>query len=142
MSVGGKVVQVYEESDRIWVNTVDDSGEYCAIFVENFEGDWKLELGDKLWWQQGKAHWTKGEVTRELAKIGCSGVNHPLGKEYQLVYNWETIAKQRREKLIALKEVVEEWLSATPQPKSGTFDPVNQPQAYKAQAILERWHKW
>lgn len=140
--VGGKVVQVYLEQDRAWVNCVDQDGEYCAIFVEHFEGDWKLELGDKLWWQQGKAHWTKGEVTRELKKIGCSGVDHPLGKEYQLSYNWETIAKQRREKVLVLKELVEEWLRITPQPKSGVFDPIREPQACKAQEILSRWNKW
>jgi len=142
MSVSGNIVQIYEGTDRLWVNT-HDHGDYCAVFIEKTEN--KIELGDTLWWQGGKAFWTpkdKSVVEVPINRIGCSGVNHPLGKEYEISYNWETVAKQRKEKLEAVIDALKDWCNATLTDSTGAFNPINQPQAYRAKNLLIALKKW
>lgn len=148
--VGGKIVQIHEDKleKRTWVNT-HDVGDYCAIWVEGV--DLPMQLGDKLWWQMGNAYWTaqpgQDVLTKEgwkdsdtFRKIGGSGVLHPLGKEYQLTYNFEKIADQRKEKIKDLKELVNGFLATTPTDAGGGYDPINQFQAFKADKYLKE-HK-
>jgi len=150
MSVGGKVVQVYEHvfqghpvEDVTWVNTLEESsGECCAIFISGHE--LPIKIGDTLWWQQGKAWWTsqKGEK-QGFTKVGCSGVNHPLGKEYQIKFDHEHLYKKRKEDFHGLLGVLRDWLKATPTKADGTYDEINHPNAHKANSYVEylktRW---
>ena len=47
-----------------------------------------INLGDSLWWQGKIAYFTRrsmGESKEfKLERIGLSGVNHPMGKEFML----------------------------------------------------------
>lgn len=154
MSVGGKIVQTYRVDDRkMWINAVDEGGEPTAIFVDPYYGGVDIEptLGDKIWWQQGRAHWTpqvgpdEEPITIPLVKIGCSGVNHPLGKEYEIKYDLSKILEQKKEALALATSILQEWISATPTERSGEFCPINQPQAYKAALaipVLKGTKKW
>ena len=66
MSVGGEVVMVVLEPDKIWVNTREivlshgqrALGGQCAIYVERNEDALQIKQGDSLWWQGRKAYWT------------------------------------------------------------------------------------
>ncbi len=108
--VGGRIVQIYRHGDRWWINTAD-KGEYCAVYVENAEG---VKLGDTLWWQGPTVWWVPGQTSspQPLKKIGSSGVTHPLGKEYQLKFDYEKIAADRRERTLKMKDLLEEWMVA------------------------------
>lgn len=142
MSVGGKVIQVYKESsDRMWVNTVDTSGEPCAVFVVPDQNHPEIKLGDTLWWQAGKAYLTPKDATSEsetvvLTRIGFSGVNHPLGKEYQIGYDLSKILDQTKSRLNMAESMLQEWLQATPTSANNEYCPINQPQAWKTAKLL------
>lgn len=101
--VGGTVVEVSEvksQPDVLYVNCADKpkgrcKADYCAIFVKKDGNAMRIEVGDALWWQGGRAFWTpqQNRVTEHeanqrglkqgfnwdipLVKIGCSGVKHP-----------------------------------------------------------------
>lgn len=113
MSVGGKVVQVYEMRDRrteegktFWINTLDD-GDYCSVIVfkENHHGD--ICLGDIIWWH-GDCYWTPQGSDKEitLKKIGGSGVSHPLGKEYEVEYDFYPAFSRQKKKVKELEETI------------------------------------
>ncbi len=111
MSVGGKVVQVYDRGDLKWVNTLDVR-DYCAIYVDP---EHNIQIGDKLWWQGGNAFWTRvdkdGNAVFEdlkIAKKSGSGVSHPLGKEYEVKFDFEPMYKQKKEQFDQLKQRYED----------------------------------
>jgi hypothetical protein len=111
MSVGGKVVQVYDRGDLKWVNTLD-AREYCAVYVDS-EHD--IQIDDKLWWQSGMCYWTRvdkdGKVVFEDKKIpkrSGSGVSHPLGKDYEVKYDFEPMYRQKKEQFENLKQRYED----------------------------------
>lgn len=78
--VGGKIIELRTVSSaKVWVNTQDRS-DRCAIYV-NPHGH-KLNVGDSIWWQAGKAYWTPkpnrgGMADVPLTKLGYSGVSKP-----------------------------------------------------------------
>jgi hypothetical protein len=103
MSVGGKVIQVYQaDQDKVWLNTLDH-GEPTSVLV-NPKGH-EIKLGDKVWWQGGKVYWTSQSTldTVDLPKIGGSGVNHPLGKEYEITYDQGRIVTQKKARIKELE---------------------------------------
>ncbi len=82
MSVGGIVVNVIDSEDKIWVNTREreySGDEGTAIYIkkpdiENF----KIRIGDSLWWQGGIAFWTvrgaqeSKDIEIKLERLGYS----------------------------------------------------------------------
>lgn len=89
MSVGGKVIEVLDCGDKLWVNTRERvSGDECAIYVERTAESRSISNGDSLWWQGTRAFWTprlRGMrrnppfTDKPLARIGFSGVHRPSG---------------------------------------------------------------
>lgn len=103
MSVGGKVVEVIDCGDSVWVNTREqvwdaDLGAMrfrrcvamgchcsdCAIYVERTDKSLCIEPGDSLWWQSGWAMWTPrggsrfgGHADIRIEKVSGSGVCRP-----------------------------------------------------------------
>lgn len=133
MSVGGTVVQIYKGQEKDWINTVDDN-EYCAVFVEPGS---PIALGDTLWWQGEIAHWTpKGAKPTTIKRIGASGVNHPLGKEFEMVADFYPAFNRVNKKYKLCRKMIEAFLAAEPTDKDGHFCPVNQPQHFDAQLLL------
>ncbi len=112
MSVGGKVVQVYNRGDKLWINTVD-SKDYCSVMVES-EHD--IQIGtDTIWWQSGDCYWTRRDAEgnivfqdKKIKKMSGSGADHPLGKEYELKYDFQDLYKQKKEQFNMLKQRYEE----------------------------------
>jgi len=112
MSVGGKVVQVYNRGDLLWVNTLDNR-DYCAVMVDTVHD---IRVGtDTLWWQNGTCYWTRrdenGEVLfqdKQITKRSGSGVSHPLGKEYEVKFDFEPMYKQKKEQFLQLKQRYED----------------------------------
>ena len=108
MSVGGKVVQVYDNGDLLWVNTLDGR-DYCSVMVENTHD---IQVGtDSIWWQAGDVYWTRrdkeGNIVFQdlkIAKKSGSGVTHPLGKEYEVKFDFEPMYKQKKEQFEQLKQ--------------------------------------
>lgn len=83
MSVGGKVLEVIDRGDALWVNT-SDHGDECAIYVERNPVSLNVQPGDVLWWQGRNAYWTpkRPGVTmpfydKPIPRIGYSGVKRP-----------------------------------------------------------------
>jgi hypothetical protein len=107
-----KVVQVYDRGDLLWVNTLDNH-EYCAVMVDNIHD---IQVGtDRIWWQSGNVYWTRidkdGNVVFEDLKIpkrSGSGVPHPLGKEYELKFDFEPMYRQKKEQFDQLKQRYED----------------------------------
>lgn len=87
MSVGGKVTEVIDAGDRVWVNTVESDHHHtaCAIYVERTPEALAVSQGDIVWWQGGRAFWTAkdrngktvGKPEVVLKRIGYSGVSRP-----------------------------------------------------------------
>jgi hypothetical protein len=87
MSVGGKVTEVIDAGDRVWVDTKEreQSTQTCAIYVERTPLSLSISKGDSLWWQGGRAYWTAkdragkliGKPDTVLKRIGYSGVSRP-----------------------------------------------------------------
>lgn len=93
--VGGIVIEASESRLRPEVVFVDCHDtkykQTCAILVEKNETSLKIEPGDSVWWQCGKAYWTPQAVRSkpieslkchvdydiEIRKIGYSGLTHP-----------------------------------------------------------------
>jgi hypothetical protein len=83
MSVGGKVGEVMDCGDVLWVNTIEPrTGVYCAIYVEKTAESRSIGEGDSLWWQGPNAYWTPrsigGEMPfsdREIRRRGYSGIS-------------------------------------------------------------------
>ncbi len=106
MGVGGKVIQTYlENKERLWLNTLDQGGEPTSVLVHPDGHENDIALGDKVWWQGGKVYWTSAKTmeTVSLAKIGGSGVNHPLGKEYQITYDMSRVLEQKKARIRELE---------------------------------------
>lgn len=87
MSVGGKVTQVIDAGDKVWVDTKEreQSTQTCAIYVERNALSLAISPGDSLWWQGGNAYWTAksrngttlGKADTTIRKLGYSGVSRP-----------------------------------------------------------------
>lgn len=134
--VGGKIVQVYHDFEKLqtWIN-VEDNGDYCAIKVEGV-GFPNFNFGDKLWWQAGKVYLTNSKGEFEFKRLGGSGINHPLGREYQIVFNHSEIASQCKKKILQFIDLTKELLKSTPTDKDGNFCPINQSQVFKFNEFL------
>ena len=83
MSVGGKVIQVIELDDRIWVNTYDGHDE-CAVYVHKTAEARRVEPGDSFWWQGRYVYWTpkahvhgSGAYDIRIPRRSASGVSKP-----------------------------------------------------------------
>ena len=83
MSVGGKVIEVIDCGDKIWINTRDKHSE-CAIYVERCLESQCIEKDDSVWWQSDKAYWTPRRRNMKptftdlpISRIGNSGVDRP-----------------------------------------------------------------
>ena len=79
--VGGRVIEVVWEQDRIFVDTRDaHNRDTCAIWVERNSTSEKIDLGDLVWWHGRVAMWTplggspKGKDIK-IPKLGASGVH-------------------------------------------------------------------
>lgn len=102
-SVGGTVIEsVKTGKDELWVNTVDASGEKCAVYC-NPKGN-VISVGDGFWWQAGICYWTPkkdgkltGDSEIELPKIGFSGVNHPGFKKKSKSYGEDNFSSEDSE---------------------------------------------
>ena len=84
MSIGGTVTETIDCATSVWINTLDDHGEYCAIHVKPSNQAFCISEGDTVWWQAGWALWTpKGRrgnnILRDvkLERIGYSGAKRP-----------------------------------------------------------------
>jgi len=80
MSVGGRVIEVIVQNERVYIDTNDGSYD-CAIFVERDENSEQVKSGDTVWWQGREAYWTTADVKvveRVLKRRGYSGVKRPL----------------------------------------------------------------
>lgn len=103
--VGGKVIEILDCGDRLWVNCrdthcyrrygcqgADCKHDECAVYVERNDLSINMSVGDTIWWQGGKVMWTPASFAREFAgkmqrggvhydiqlkKLSCSGVRHP-----------------------------------------------------------------
>lgn len=140
MSVGGKVIQIFKHVDKIWINIMEQLGsEPCSVLAKGI--DYDIQLGDKIWWQGGKIYWTpKNNVgTFTLIKLGCSGVNHPLGKEYEITYSYKKIAEQRKIKLKEAIEILKYLVKSTPTDKEGKISNINNSAAYQANEYLKKY---
>lgn len=78
--VGGRVIEVVWQCDRIFVDTHDMHNRNTrAIWVERNANSEHIDLGDLLWWRGDTALWTpsggsaKGKEI-EIPKLGPSGV--------------------------------------------------------------------
>jgi hypothetical protein len=98
MSVGGKVCEVIDTGDRVWIDTKNvvrhtKTGkrlytEHCAIYVRRDDRSRCVSVGDSVWWQGRHAMWTPrakdGSVLTGpdvlLDRIGYSGVKRPEGE--------------------------------------------------------------
>ncbi len=91
MSVGGKVVEVIELENKVWINTKEKETytSSTAIYVEKTPASRCVEIGDTVWWQGNYARWTpkcyvqkSGKSGKDydikLERIGCSGVSRPV----------------------------------------------------------------
>lgn len=99
--VGGIVIEVSElrlRPEVIFVDTHDTKyKQTCAILVEKNETSLKIEPGDSVWWQCGKAYWTpKANINKDISKLKChvdydieirkvgySGLSHPDRRELE-----------------------------------------------------------
>lgn len=84
--VGGKVVEVLFEENRIFLNVQDRTypKDRCGIYVLRDCHSERIEAGDQVWWQGNKVFWTPtGDdvVDFVLDRVSYSGVDHPLGKD-------------------------------------------------------------
>lgn len=117
MSIGGKVIQVHffyeNDKSKVWVNTLDDGGEHCAVVLD---GTRNVRLEDTVWWQGGVARWSRTKQQDEfdmtftdepVGKLSCSGVEHPLGKEYRIVYDFHEAHTKQKTKIKALENEIE-----------------------------------
>jgi hypothetical protein len=114
MSVGGKVIEVLDCGDRVWVNTrkqVWDSNlktqldprcvakgckcSECAAYIERTDAALLIEPGDSLWWQGRDAMWTPragGKPDRKLRRIGYSGVRRDTAITHAAAFRADAIA--------------------------------------------------
>ena len=77
--VGGDVVDVVLDGEKVWVNCREpSSGDTCAIYVVRDERSEIIDVGDRLWWQGRTAFWTPlpigGSSDIPLKRVGYSGV--------------------------------------------------------------------
>lgn len=88
--VGGKVVEVILEPDRVFLNVQDKTypKDRCGIYVVRDADSEQIENGDTVWWQGNKVLWTPVAMLLGVARVDCpldrasySGANHPLGKD-------------------------------------------------------------
>lgn len=88
--VGGKVVEVLFEENRIFLNVQDRTypKDRCGIYVVRDPDSEKIEVGDQVWWQGKIVYWTPtvtvlgGDVVDyPLDRASYSGVDHPQGKD-------------------------------------------------------------
>lgn len=106
MSVGGKVIQVFQfpKSDLMWVNTLDQGDEPCSVLAGGPRAH-EISLGDTVWWQGKHCYWTpqsKSEQDVPLDKCSASGIRHPLGEEFTIRYDMKKIADQRKARIVDL----------------------------------------
>lgn len=85
--VGGMVVAVQEDGDRIYINYQERIGrrrpETCAIYVEHNSDSEQIRPGDTVWWQGKRAMWTPYDrrvVDREIPRRSYSGVGPPAAR--------------------------------------------------------------
>lgn len=56
MSIGGTVVDVYEDSEKMYVETRDNTyGDRVQVRLEKGNA---IQFGDTLWWHSQTAYWT------------------------------------------------------------------------------------
>lgn len=85
--IGGKVVEVIREPERIFLNVQDTTykKDRCGIYVERNDDSEFIEAGDKVWWQGNQVFWTSESyldlVEVPIPRASYSGVDHPLGKD-------------------------------------------------------------
>lgn len=85
--IGGKVVEILRESDRVFLNVQDAAypKDRCGIYVERNDDSDLIEVGDKVWWQGKQVFWTSESyvdlVEVPIPRASYSGVDHPLGKD-------------------------------------------------------------
>lgn len=114
MSVGGKVIEVLDCGDRVWVNTREQKWDAdlrvmrdrrcvakgckcseCAVYVERTDAALLIEPGDSLWWQGRDAMWTPhagGKSDRKLRRIGYSGVERRTAIAHAAEFRADAIA--------------------------------------------------
>ena len=89
MSVGGQVIAVSIEPEKVWVNTREivykndqrTLGDQCAIYVVRNDNSLQIKQGDSLWWQGRSAYWTpKPDDGREDVAIKRIGYSHEPAK--------------------------------------------------------------
>jgi len=81
--VGGRVIEVCEFKDKIFVDTRDKNNT-CGVFMEKNSNSLQIQIGDSVWWQCGYCYWTPQDSLRDqqsinfdipILKIGYSGSN-------------------------------------------------------------------
>lgn len=85
--VGGVVIAMQEDGDRIYVNCQERVGrrrpDTCAIYVERNANSEQIRPGDNLWWQGKRAMWTPYDrrvVDKEIPRRSYSGVAPPAAQ--------------------------------------------------------------
>lgn len=95
--VGGKVLEVCDDPidpSRVYVQVYDrpySKIETCAIYVLKNPDSQRIEIGDRVWWQERYAYWTPQDARTvdeygmqgidfdiKILRFGSSGVPHPL----------------------------------------------------------------
>jgi hypothetical protein len=88
--VGGTIVEVLFEKDRIFLNVQDKTypKDRCGIYVVRDSDTERIETGDSVWWQGNKVFWTptatlpgSDVVDYPLDRASYSGVGHPYGED-------------------------------------------------------------
>lgn len=89
--IGGKVIEIIELHDRIWVNCqCQIHGDICAVFVQKTVHARCISEGDCLWWKADQCYWTPAcnlnrmailqcgkDIDIPIPKIGFSGMPRP-----------------------------------------------------------------
>lgn len=116
--VGGEVIEVLRQPDRVWVNCQEvlsrGAVTKCAIYVERTEVSERIRVGDQLWWQGRNALWTPQEVRLSgerdggcsncgvcglrcgvdydvrIPRVGYSGVKHPAQRLVETAFGEES----------------------------------------------------
>lgn len=72
--VGGIVIEAVWEEDSVFVDCRSTRyRDTCGIRVVRNADSEQIELGDKFWWQAGKAFWTPAGESRVDVQIPRSG---------------------------------------------------------------------
>ena len=86
MMIGGKIVEVIFQNERVFLNVQDETyqKDRCGIYVKSDESSLQIETVDKCWWQGDKVFWTRPFTTIvdvPLERASYSGVDHPHGND-------------------------------------------------------------